>query len=172
VLFPFLHGLEGDNHAQNTFFEGSRGDAAAGRRRRKAPRFRGLVWVVAEEEEELPRTTGGVGEEEGEYDDDEESDEEDEEESEEEDELVGMDIDGDGDGVRIAGDGEEGPPIATLEQQEDGKHMHPVHHRLQALQTSGLPPGTPSTAASDDSERFFGGATPTTALGEDVQMEM
>jgi hypothetical protein len=48
--------------------------------------------------------------------------------------------------------------------------MHPVHHRLQALQTSGLPPGTPSTAASDDSERFF--ATPITALGEDVQMEM
>ncbi|KAJ7882294.1 hypothetical protein B0H13DRAFT_2667411 [Mycena leptocephala] len=168
VLFPFLHGLEGDNHAQNTFFEGSRSDAAAGRRRRKAPRFRGLVWVVAEEEEELPRMTGGVGEEEGEYDDEDESDEEDEEESEEEDELVGMDVDGDG--VRIAGDGEEGPPIATLEQREDGKHMHPVHHRLQALQTSGLPPGTPSTAASDDIERFF--ATPITALGEDVQMEI
>jgi hypothetical protein len=109
-----------------------------------------------------------VGEEEGEYDDEDESDEEDEEESEEEDELVGMDVDGDG--VRIAG--EEGPPIATLEQQEDGKHMHPVHHRLQALQTSGLPPGTPSTAASGDSERFFAAQTPTTALGEDVPMEM
>jgi dual specificity MAP kinase phosphatase len=42
VLFPFLHGLEGDNDAQNRFF----GVHAAPPR---APRFRGLVWVAADE---------------------------------------------------------------------------------------------------------------------------
>lgn len=41
VLFPFLHGLEGDNAAQNAFFAG------AGVR---VPKHRGLVWVVCEED--------------------------------------------------------------------------------------------------------------------------
>lgn len=58
VLFPFLHGLEGDNHAQNTFFSSS-GTAIHHARhvppehkqiRPKVPPYRGLVWVVCEED--------------------------------------------------------------------------------------------------------------------------
>jgi len=62
VLFPFLHGLEGDNHAQNTFFApGSSSAAAQGHgalfhhsRPQKItpriPKYRGLVWVVCEDD--------------------------------------------------------------------------------------------------------------------------
>ncbi|KAF7337065.1 hypothetical protein MVEN_02143700 [Mycena venus] len=167
VLFPFLHGLEGDNHAQNTFFNATSG-------KRRVPRFRGLVWVVAEEDLDLdlgapPSYVGGVGTPEDEFDEDLESDEE-EEESEEDDEL-GMDVDVDN-GVRIVRSDEhqQQPPIATLEEQaqhkdEDGKHMHPVHHRLQTI---GLPLGSPSTAGTSEGERdaFLGNGT------GDVEMEI
>lgn len=67
VIFPFLHGLEGDNDAQNAFFfaNGSmsavNGSTALGkdgvdtidREKLKArvPRFRGLVWVASDEDE-------------------------------------------------------------------------------------------------------------------------
>ncbi|KZV67313.1 hypothetical protein PENSPDRAFT_667139 [Peniophora sp. CONT] len=52
VLFPFLHGLEGANDAQNSFFQtgfvrqpnGTRGPA-------KVPRFRGLIYVGCEDDE-------------------------------------------------------------------------------------------------------------------------
>ena len=52
ALFPFLHGLEGANDAQNSFFQtgfvrnpdGRRGPA-------KVPRFRGRIVVSAEDEE-------------------------------------------------------------------------------------------------------------------------
>ncbi|KAF9473800.1 hypothetical protein BDN70DRAFT_908748 [Pholiota conissans] len=69
VLFPFLHGLEGDNHAQNTFFASSNFAAASGsggaratqhtphqhhahskRITPRVPQYRGLVWVVCEED--------------------------------------------------------------------------------------------------------------------------
>ncbi|KAH9921198.1 uncharacterized protein BXZ73DRAFT_104487 [Epithele typhae] len=45
VLFPFLHGLEGDNELQNSFF-------AAARPRGYVPRFRGLVWVACDVDDE------------------------------------------------------------------------------------------------------------------------
>ena len=41
ILFPFLHGLEGDNAAQNTFFSGANV---------RVPAYRGLVWVVCEDD--------------------------------------------------------------------------------------------------------------------------
>jgi len=68
VLFPFLHGLEGDNHAQNTFFaSSSMGPGAHGsghgynhhhhhhhnhhpRITPRLPKYRGLVWVVCEDD--------------------------------------------------------------------------------------------------------------------------
>ena len=64
VLFPFLHGLEGDNHAQNTFFASSSFASASGTSYRsasnhvhpnaritpKVPNYRGLVWVVCEDD--------------------------------------------------------------------------------------------------------------------------
>ncbi|KIM40666.1 hypothetical protein M413DRAFT_28455 [Hebeloma cylindrosporum] len=64
VLFPFLHGLEGDNHAQNTFFASSSFASSSGTSFRsasnhvhantritpKVPNYRGLVWVVCEDD--------------------------------------------------------------------------------------------------------------------------
>ena len=44
VLFPFLHGLEGDNHAQNLFFS-KHGSKVA------VPAYRGLVWVVCDDDD-------------------------------------------------------------------------------------------------------------------------
>ncbi|KAJ7157602.1 hypothetical protein C8R43DRAFT_997109 [Mycena crocata] len=159
VLFPFLHGLEGDNMAQNTFF--------AAPARRRPPRFRGLVWVVAEDDL-APAVAKPAfdGLEDDELDDDEDldeeeySDEDDEEQSGEE--RDGMDVDG---GVRIVrGEADDMPAIATLEGEqqldgENGKHMHPVAHRAAIqLQTTGLPLGTPSSATSDGS--FFDSDVP------------
>ncbi|RPD59730.1 hypothetical protein L227DRAFT_503276 [Lentinus tigrinus ALCF2SS1-6] len=45
VLFPFLHGLEGDNEQQNAFF-------ASARPRGDVPRFRGLVWVACDDDDD------------------------------------------------------------------------------------------------------------------------
>ena len=45
VLFPFLHGLEGDNEQQNAFFSSSRSKG-------DVPSFRGLIWVACDEDEE------------------------------------------------------------------------------------------------------------------------
>ncbi|KAK7031151.1 tyrosine/serine/threonine protein phosphatase pps1 [Paramarasmius palmivorus] len=63
VLFPFLHGIEGDNEAQNLFFA-SQGEktlngtprSQPGRRSHavRLPKYRGLMWVVCEEDLENP----------------------------------------------------------------------------------------------------------------------
>lgn len=63
ILFPFLHGLEGDNHAQNAFFATSNSPHPVQHRHHhyhsqelsshitpKIPKYRGLVWVVCEED--------------------------------------------------------------------------------------------------------------------------
>lgn len=48
VIFPFLHGLEGENDQQNAFFAtAARVDGACA----AVPRFRGLVWVASDEDE-------------------------------------------------------------------------------------------------------------------------
>ncbi|KAH7884295.1 hypothetical protein F5I97DRAFT_1937777 [Phlebopus sp. FC_14] len=69
VLFPFLHGLEGDNEAQCTFFASSGAHAPAAAKDPYAtagmvqdptgrvvrpPRYRGLVWVLCEDDLESP----------------------------------------------------------------------------------------------------------------------
>ena len=62
VLFPFLHGLEGDNHAQNTFFAPASSSATAQghggsfhhtrpqKITPRIPKYRGLAWVVCEDD--------------------------------------------------------------------------------------------------------------------------
>ncbi len=56
VLFPFLHGLEGENEAQNSFFATAPNAhethlyTDTQRPRVKVPKYRGLVWVVCEED--------------------------------------------------------------------------------------------------------------------------
>jgi dual specificity MAP kinase phosphatase len=54
VLFPFLHGLEGDNHAQNLFF-------GVARDRPIVPRFRGLIWAICEHDL-VPHPQSGASE--------------------------------------------------------------------------------------------------------------
>ncbi|KAI0306172.1 hypothetical protein B0F90DRAFT_971012 [Multifurca ochricompacta] len=44
VLFPFLHGLEGDNEQQNAFFTSPTTPIIR-------PRFRGLIWVACEDDD-------------------------------------------------------------------------------------------------------------------------
>jgi dual specificity MAP kinase phosphatase len=86
VLFPFLHGLEGENHAQNTFFASSSGAAPTHATSSggnggacsinnshsgfnypfqhqhklipRIPKYRGLVWVVCEDD--LEKAGDGV----------------------------------------------------------------------------------------------------------------
>ncbi|KAJ7195646.1 hypothetical protein GGX14DRAFT_474604 [Mycena pura] len=159
VLFPFLHGLEGENHAQNTFF--------AATAPRHPPRFRGLVWVVADDDlSGAPAAADPALCSNDDYDDDEYSDEDDDDEDE--DELPLMDVDRDAAVHIVRGGAEELPSIATLDENpDDAKHMHPVHNRGPIhLQTVGLPLGTPSSGLSSTDGSYF--ATP----GTDVQMEI
>ncbi len=45
ILFPFLHGLEGDNQQQNAFFSITSDTPVI------PPRFRGLIWVACEDDD-------------------------------------------------------------------------------------------------------------------------
>ncbi|KAJ3932964.1 MAG: hypothetical protein NXY57DRAFT_893116 [Lentinula lateritia] len=67
VLFPFLHGIEGDNEAQNLFFA-TQGQQAVVYNRRddneqpihpqvnraRVPKYRGMMWVICEDDLENP----------------------------------------------------------------------------------------------------------------------
>lgn len=59
VLFPFLHGLEGDNIAQNLFFSHSRGRDGQPAHA-TVPRYRGLMSVACPIEEEDGRVVIGM----------------------------------------------------------------------------------------------------------------
>ncbi|KAF7374305.1 hypothetical protein MSAN_00313700 [Mycena sanguinolenta] len=178
VLFPFLHGLEGDNEAQNMFFANSHnstphahagahpsGSAARRAPSARVPRFRGLVWVVADEDlapsssSHLSHSAALAGAremDEGEFDESESDDEEEDSEEEDEDlELEGMDID-----VHIAGHGAGGegtptstPPIATLEQE--GKHMHPVQQKRVREEDVPMGVDIPSAAPTPTTPRVL-----------------
>ncbi|KAJ3732410.1 hypothetical protein DFJ43DRAFT_1073822 [Lentinula guzmanii] len=66
VLFPFLHGIEGDNDAQNHFFATQGQQVVYNRRaddeqpiypqvnRARVPRYRGMMWVICEDDLENP----------------------------------------------------------------------------------------------------------------------
>ncbi len=104
VLFPFLHGVEGDNAAQNTFFYGAKGAELAV----PVPRYRGLMYVICDED-----LDGDL--------DSEEEDEEDETDDGESD----MDIDGDS-GMELDVEVDE---VLVHEGEEDmviESHMHPL----------------------------------------------
>ena len=51
VLFPFLHGIEGDNHAQNLFFSSKHGRNV--HQKVDLPDYRGLIWVVCDDDDML-----------------------------------------------------------------------------------------------------------------------
>ena len=125
VLFPFLHGLEGDNEAQIQFFS-SYGRVS---RRSILPNYRGLVWVACDDEHpEVPQSNNSSPV----YSDDDDLDDDDFSSSEIEcDDLspqpFEMDIDR--------------PPSAKLEiDTNDLPHMHPVHHRTMSTTPDSQPP--------------------------------
>ena len=142
IIFPFLHGLEGSNHAQNLFF--ATGSTRGGHGERvvippaKVPRFRGLIWCVCEDDLE-PDLITVVSKLEAEAFEDVEELEDDFYSSEEDldtDELerlenrsdeFAMDVD-------AAGFSEGGD-----------KHMHPVHHRTPLSQVTPTPTPCPNS---------------------------
>ena len=124
ALFPFLHGLEGDNEAQIQFF------SSYGRVSRQSmlPNYRGLVWVACDDEQpEVPQSTNSSPV----YSDDEELDDDDFSSSEIEGDDISpqpfeMDIDQ--------------PPCSKLEIDTNNlPHMHPVHHRTLSSTSDSQP---------------------------------
>lgn len=123
VLFPFLHGLEGDNEAQIQFF------SSYGRisRRSILPNYRGLVWVACDDDPpEVPQSTDSSPV----YSDDDELDDDDFSSPEIEAEDLApqpfeMDID---------------QPSSKLEIDTNNlQHMHPVHHRTMSTTSESQP---------------------------------
>lgn len=124
VLFPFLHGLEGDNEAQIQFFS-SYGRVS---RRSMLPNYRGLVWVACDDDQpEISQSTDSSPV----YSDDDELDDDDFSSSEMEGDDLSpqpfeMDIDR--------------PPSSKLEIDTNNlPHMHPVHHRTLSTTSDSQP---------------------------------
>ena len=144
VLFPFLHGLEGNNHAQNSFFNHARrvGDGS----RPKLPKYRGLIRVRVDEQGYELDTRGNVRSTShlDHYDDDGEESDSDSDERHE------LDSEEDGDQL-MAGTG------------DDAAHMHPVAQRKPnqldtTVATAGIVVGSPATSSSSSgsiSSAFF-----------------
>ncbi|KAG6902081.1 hypothetical protein C0995_004582 [Termitomyces sp. Mi166 len=180
VLFPFLHGLEGDNDAQNTFFASSSGAASCSspslgtpptpttkpqfNKSVKVPRYRGLVWVVCEDDLEAePRRyarelsllkrqregdNGSIGtpvlegdsESGGSSDLDEEEDDDDVASPGEGMSMeTKVDVVVPPDAMDIDGDVPTIPFGVSRDQKDEGKHMHPVIQRPAPIQTANLP---------------------------------
>lgn len=170
VLFPFLHGLEGDNHAQNAFFHSSAIGAPTKsygspatvniNYAAKVPRYRGLAWVVCEEDLQLdgndaalcvlrrrPPSDSDSENESEEYS--ETSSSFDDEEIPDDDELSDMQNKDSNSLVVVSTDEmhldetvhqEDEAQVIPLEQNEElseGKHMHPVQQR-PTIKTVGL----------------------------------
>ncbi|TFY80357.1 hypothetical protein EWM64_g3653, partial [Hericium alpestre] len=122
TLFPFLHGVEGDNEQQNAFFA-----AAAGRAAVQIPRFRGLIWVACDEEG-MPEPQRDDDMSEDDFDSElSSSDIEVDGEAEEDEDTFAMDVDTDTRSTTVC------PfhfpfPVPAQEKQKQ-QHMHPVNHR-------------------------------------------
>ncbi|KAF8632383.1 hypothetical protein AX15_001893 [Amanita polypyramis BW_CC] len=204
VLFPFLHGLEGDNHAQNAFFHSSAigapiksyGSPATvnANYAAKVPRYRGLVWVVCEEDLQLDgndaalcilrrRPTSESESENGSEESSETSssfDDEDEDSDEDLNARYTPVVVSDND---MHLDGEDGSQVIAVEQKDglsEDKHMHPIQHR-PTIKTSGLTPtqpisistmsavsdGSTSLSSSISGASYFGSSSPSTATSVD-----
>ncbi|KAF8626937.1 hypothetical protein AX17_006437 [Amanita inopinata Kibby_2008] len=182
ILFPFLHGLEGNNHAQNAFFHSSAIGAptksygspasVSANYAAKVPRYRGLVWVVCEDDLQLDgnetalsvlrRRPASESDSDGESEESSESSSSsfgDDEESEEEPSEIHHNKDvnesftplvASASGMDLDHDVREvtATPLVPLHQDlSDGKHMHPVQHR-PTIQTTNLMVSQPIPIAS------------------------
>jgi hypothetical protein len=117
ALFPFLHGLEGDNEAQIQFFS-SYGRVS---RRSMLPNYRGLVWVACDDDQpEVSQSTHSSPV----YSDDDELDDDD---------FSSSEIEGDDDSPQPFEMDIDRPPSDKLEIDTNNlPHMHPVHHRTMS----------------------------------------
>ncbi|THU92816.1 hypothetical protein K435DRAFT_967526 [Dendrothele bispora CBS 962.96] len=176
VLFPFLHGLEGGNEAQNAFFatqahkeykefRGSTVNASGANRNAsntKPPKYRGMMWVICEDDLENPErdlkvvfhrptTTSYPSDSDSEsYLDEEEDDELLDDDRDEELALKSpedMDVDVN---VNIAFTDNDanhsnsgGGVMEIVEVGNDAAHMHPVKHKhgLPTTANKGSQPG-------------------------------
>lgn len=111
ALFPFLHGLEGDNDAQNSFFRSYGGHP----KRTDVPRFRGLIWVACDDDDVPQSYHSSPGYSDDDLDDDDFSSEIDCDDGPEVDTFA-MDID--------------------HNSKDADVHMHPVHHRTNSIAES------------------------------------
>lgn len=172
VLFPFLHGLEGDNEAQNMFFASAgytaavQSNAGGSQRSRtkpvQAPSYRGLVTVLADEDPANNILSlsnhNGRGQSVSQslladFDDDLDDDEDDDLDEDEDDftdsdvgaDHFAMDVDYDEDSqIKIQ---DPSSPSALESPQPDlhneGTHMHPVAHRPLPVNLPKLQQPTP-----------------------------
>jgi dual specificity MAP kinase phosphatase len=134
AIFPFLHGLEGSNAAQNSFFAA---DATDSHGRLRLPRFRGLIWVSADDADATGNSSG--------------------------DEILSdsgsepLSSDDDEDGYSNYGGAEDAfgmhmdvdpdaEPLAPVDPNA-GTHMHPVAHRTSSNGPFQPSPSTPTVTA-------------------------
>ncbi|KAI0052287.1 hypothetical protein FA95DRAFT_1533071 [Auriscalpium vulgare] len=132
VLFPFLHGLEGDNDAQNSFFAAGRGA------RVQPPHFRGLIWVCEDGDDDGPAGT----------DIEDEDDPEFEEGESDADDTFAMDVDMDVDAdvhMHPVAHRAPVPPIYTTATARD---RTPSTSSSSSISSSLDSPATPSTPAT------------------------
>ena len=163
ALFPFLHGLEGDNEAQNLFFASPRHAPGSV----PVPTFRGLVWVAADDDDDddtnpassriasaVAAARRGLNDEDDEFASEDDDDDDDDDEDFDED-FSSSDLD-----VPDPTRHEESFPMdmdMDMDVDPPPVHMHPVQHRAQPtpIYTSPLPPfahdRTSSTGSSSSS---------------------
>ena len=157
VLFPFLHGLEGDNLQQNAFFSVTPDNPAI------PPRFRGLIWVACEDDD-TPSSDDG------EDSDAVASDDSDDEPGSDGDDMghsfaLDMDMDIDTDLDLDHSHGLEAPnsspstspslgplvPACDSSDPDHGPHMHPVQPRAPRIYTNTALARDRSASASSSS---------------------
>jgi dual specificity MAP kinase phosphatase len=169
VLFPFLHGLEGDNDQQNAFFSVS-SDAPV-----IPPRFRGLIWVACEDDD-TPSSDDG------EDSDGIASDDSDDENGSDGGDIghsFGLDIDMDLDtDLDLRQEAPSSPPSTSLpidptcDTLDCAPHMHPVQCRAPRIYTntamarerSASSSSTSSSSSSSQSHSMPFPSTPATSL--------
>jgi dual specificity MAP kinase phosphatase len=169
VLFPFLHGLEGDNLQQNAFFSVTPDNPVI------PPRFRGLIWVACEDDD-TPSSDDG---------DDSDvvaSDDEDDEPGSDGGDIghsfaldMDMDIDTDLDlnhSHRLEAPNSPpsispslGPLVPTCDSsdRDNAPHMHPVQPRAPRIYTN-------TALARDRSASASSSSTSTTSSSQSLSM--
>ena len=182
ILFPFLHGLEGENHAQNAFFATSNSTHPIQHRHHhhdnqlntritpKIPKYRGLVWVVCEEDLEqagdivslrilrrkpviLPCEKTGSSSSSSSYSASDQDQEEDEDFDDDEDEMLSMSMDLD-DRSSFTGDDDDivlASPVFNSPMQVDDVAVVASEEgpTVSSNPTDGTPPPTPDPALLD-----------------------